>query len=86
MIPWHLLKQNTVDLLFELIKNAIESLKYHVSRPSSQIDKNLLSRMISTALHYPAFSVVQKQHFIQEKVNRKLKFQTNIYIFYSLIT
>jgi hypothetical protein len=81
MIPWHLLKQNTVDLLFELIKNAIESLKYHVSRPSSQIDKNLLSRMISTALHYPAFSVVQKQHFIQEKVNRKIEV-SNKYLYF----
>lgn len=72
MIPWHLLKQNTVDLMFELIKRAIESLEYHVSRPSSQIDKDLLPRMINTAVHYPAFSVIQKQQFIQEKVNTKI--------------
>lgn len=71
MIPWHLLKQNTVDLMFELIKRAIESLEYHISRPSSQIDKDLLPRMINTALHYPAFSIIQKQQFIQEKVSRK---------------
>ena len=66
MIPWHLLNQDTVDLMFELIERAIKSLEYHVNRSSSQIDKNLLPRMINTALHYPAFSVIQKQKFIQE--------------------
>lgn len=69
MIPWHLLKASTVDLMFQLIKRAIESLENHLSRPSSQIDKDLLPRMLYTAQHYPAFSSAQKQQFIQEKVN-----------------
>jgi hypothetical protein len=68
MIPWHLLKAPTIDLMFELIKCAIASLKYHISRPSCQIDKDLLSRMLSTAHFYPAFSLSQKQHFSHDKV------------------
>ena len=81
MIPWHLLKPNIIDLMFELIKRAIESLEYHISRPSSQIDKDLLSRMINTAQHYPAFSVIQKQQFIQEKVNASNYIFEQLFIF-----
>lgn len=68
MIPWYLLKAPTIDLMFELMKRAIESLKYHISRPSCQIDKDLLSRMLSTARFYPAFSLSQKQHFSHDNV------------------
>ena len=68
MLPWHILNPRIIDLMHELIKRGIESLEFHLNRPSNQIDKELLARMIFTAQHYPAFSMSQKQEFCQYKV------------------
>lgn len=69
MIPWQELKPKTVNLMFEMIKKAIESLEFHLNRPSNQIDEALLPRMLFTAQNYPAFSHSQKQQFFQETVS-----------------
>lgn len=68
MIPWQALKTETVELLFQVMKRAIESLEFHLNRPINQIDKNLLPRMIRAAQSYPAFSSVQIQQFWYNKV------------------
>ena len=69
MIPWQALKPRTVNLMFEMMKKAIESLEFHLSRPSSQIDEGLLPRMKTIAQYYPAFSSTQRQQFCPETVN-----------------
>lgn len=76
MIPWHSLKVNTVQLMFKLIERAIESLEFHLSRQANQIDKNLLSRLITTAQTYPAFSEAQREHFLNEEI-KTLKLTRN---------
>lgn len=68
MIPWHALKQRTVNLMFEMIKRAIQSLEFHLTRASNQINEGLLPRMLFTAQYYPAFSNTQRQQFSQEPV------------------
>ena len=69
MIPWQALKPKTVNLMFEMMKKAIGSLEFHLSRPSSQIDEGLLPRMMTTAQYYPAFSSTQRQQLCPETVN-----------------
>lgn len=74
MIPWQALKSETVTLMFEVMKRAIESLEFHLNRPVNQIDKDLLPRMIRTAQAYPAFSLIQRQQFCYEKVSKSIFF------------
>ena len=75
MIPWHSLSFQNVNLMFEMIKNSIEALEFHLGRPTNQIDKDLLPRMMSVAQCYPAFSQTQRSQFLKDiplKLNQKL--------------
>ena len=74
MIPWQAVKPRTVGLMFEMINKAIESLEFHLSRSSNQIDEGLLPRMLLTAQYYPAFSNSQRQQFFQELVTSQTCF------------
>ncbi len=66
MIPWHSLKPNSVDLMFKMIKCSIEALEFHLNRPTNQMDKDLLARMIISAQQYPAFTQGQREQFLNE--------------------
>jgi hypothetical protein len=50
-------------MMLKLMKTGIDSLKFHLNRPSNQFDPTLLSRMLNVARYYPAFSNQQKAEF-----------------------
>jgi hypothetical protein len=53
--------QGVVELLFDMLKLGIEALVLHKSRPSCQIDSDLLSRMVQAGQAFPLFSRHQKE-------------------------
>lgn len=72
IIPWHELGLSSINLMYEMLKLSIEALVLHRSRPSCQIDGNLLLRMVQAGLAYPVFSPAQKETIQKSAVRQAI--------------
>lgn len=55
LIPWYSIDNETVKLMFEMLKLSIEALVLHQSRPNNSFDEGLLTRLVQAGVNNPNF-------------------------------
>lgn len=61
LLPWKIVNISNRDLIFELVKQCLEALLFHISKPMSSLTAGTLDRYLKASLSFPIFTEKQKK-------------------------